>query len=179
MLGLQIYVPEAQTQTQTQVDPFIVDLRQFQLIEEDQSEDIEIPQHEPRITEVGLDDRIGGDDGRADLELLHMVADEFLTDRFVIGSEIPRLRALGISNREIKRRVALLRQRPSISQTELFYLILNPRITDPFKKAFARFFEDFLENSLEIGALKSKIRNPFYFIKHHRTKTAYLSRLRP
>ena len=80
---------EPQTQPQTQVRPQNVDMEQFQLVQEDHSEDIEIPQAVPRITEEALDNRFGGGQGRGnrtdnnDRDLLHMVADEFFSDPIV------------------------------------------------------------------------------------------------
>lgn len=74
------------------------------------------------------------------------VARDFLYDPIVIANELPRLRALGIRRRSIKRKLLLLQRRDSYSLTEMFNLIFDPRITDPFKNAFSRYLDFYLEN---------------------------------
>lgn len=160
-----------------------MDLEQFQLVEEDQAEDIIIPPTVPRITEAELDNRFGGDNGSAsrtdnyDRDLLRIVTEEFCSDPIVAAIEKPQLLALGYTEEIIQYKLTLLKKRPSISKTELFYLILDPRITDPFKKAFARYFEFYLDNYMPISAEQSrKLKKLSTFIKHHRSITAYLCR---
>ena len=93
---------------------------------------------------------------------------------------MPQLLALGYTEETIQEKLLLLKKRPSISKTELFYLILDSRITDPFKRSFARFFEFYLDNYLAISAEQSrKIKKLSTFIKHHRSMTSYLCRLSP
>lgn len=152
-------------------------------MEEDQAEDIGITQAVPRITEAELDNRFGGDNGSKrrtdnfDRDLLHMVADEFCSDPIVAAIEMPQLFDLGYTEATIQYKLTLLKKRPSISKTELFYLILDPRITDPFKKAFARYFEYYLDEYMPISAEQSKkLKKLSTFIKHHRRTTAYLCR---
>lgn len=109
-----------------------------------------------------------------------MAADEFFFDPIVTAIEMPQLLALGYTEETIQYELILLKKRPSVSKADLFYLILDPRITNPFKKAFARYFEFYLDNYMPIAAEQSKkLKKLSTFIKHHRSVTAYLCRLKP